>query len=117
MSEVPYYLKSNVDNAPKSSEIFNFSVTTSLPEGVIWDPPTTSVWEGLSETASETFSSVTGAASSAFDAVTDKAIGVGDKLLGTLAKYFVIVAGAIILLVFIAGKSGALKISAVKVGG
>jgi len=128
----PYYLQANVDNAPTANEIFNFSITTDLPHGIDWTAPTTSVWDDMTDsisnagssvkssvsnafvsvenTVKDSFTSVVSGTNTAFDAVTGKVLGLGDSILGTLAKYFIIVAGALILLAYVAGKTKLVQI-------
>lgn len=54
-SGVPYYLAANVDNAPTLTDIFNIKVTTTLPQDVNWNPPSTSIWEEVSTNLSSAY--------------------------------------------------------------
>lgn len=83
-SGVPYYLAANVDNVPTSTDIFNFSVSTTLPQNVNWNPPTSSVWEEVSQSLSDVYTntkeSVSSAVGGSVNFVSENASGFFDKV-------------------------------------
>ena len=118
-SEIPYYLMRDVGQK-SSTEILNVQVTTQVPTtGINWDS-TPTVWEEISDSASGALESAKAIPGKIFDTVKDagsSVLSAGESALGyvgdTVTKYFLLVAGVLILIVFVAGKSGALRISKV----
>lgn len=123
-SGVPFYLQANVENSPSSTDIFKFNISTTVPQNVNWNPPVNSVWETVSDSIETTsgvlvkahdqfkenlksnFLGVYDLGGQALEKVAGTVTNIGDGILGTLSKYFILIAGVLILVIFVLGKSG-----------
>lgn len=72
-----------------------------------------SVVDNIKVSVSETYQDVTGFIKSEISDVGNVALGGVEKVFDSLGKYFLIGIGALIILVYVAGKSGAVKIRSV----
>lgn len=113
---VPYWLQPTDPMA--SDAVFNIPILTSSPPGLNYQSDDmTDLWSRVSEGAEAVVTNVKdtvgGVYSGALDFVknevreiSESAVGVADNALGMLSKYFVLILGGLVLLIYVAGKSG-----------